>query len=143
MRARHKLGSVVSESKLRAIIIVLQSIFYHLPESSCLQTLANAGNLQNLAQLLLLGRGETRWEVDLVSDDKVSTLPRLLGNGHTESWESLLATRLCRAALVQVDLLAIDCGHSSLPASEGLLEVQSDGVDNVVVFALVERMFFL
>ena len=98
---------------------------------------------QNLAELLLLCRREAVREVDLVSDDKVTSLARLLRDGHAKTGIPLFSPGLGRTGFVQVQLLALDGCDGPLPTRQSLLEVESDGMYNVVVLALEEWVLFL
>lgn len=99
--------------------------------------------LQNLPKFLLLLGGQARREVDFVLDDEVAALAFLLGDGHAEAGISVFAAWLRRAGFVEVDLLAVDGRDGSPPTREGFLQIQSDGVNEVVILALEKRMRFL
>lgn len=70
-------------------------------------------------------------------------MARLLGDGHAEAGVRVGATGLSRASLVDVKLLAVDGADGTLPAAESLLEVEVDGLDDIVSFTRVEGMGFL
>ena len=92
--------------------------------------------------LLLRGR-QGRGELDLVLDDEVAPLARLLGDGHPQSRESVLAPGLRRDGLSDRDVLAVDGGDGAIPAAQSLLEIELDRVDDIVALADVQRMGFL
>jgi hypothetical protein len=79
--------------------------------------------LEDLPQLLFLCRRQGGRELDIVLDDKVSSLAWLLGDGHAEIGIDIGATRLSGSSLVEAQLLAVDRGDGPLPTREGLLEI--------------------
>lgn len=96
-----------------------------------------------LPQRRLLRRRERRREADHVPHHEVAPLAGLLGDGHAQPGEPVLAAGLRGAALLDGQLLAVDGGDAALPAREGLLEVEVHLVDEVVVDALEEGVWFL
>lgn len=101
------------------------------------------GRLQNLTEFLLLLSGQTGGEVDLVSDDEVTTLALLFGDGHSQPGVPIFTAGLRGTRLVEVDLLSVDCRDGSLPAGESFFEIQSHSVNEIIVLALKQRVRFL
>lgn len=99
--------------------------------------------LQDLFQLFLLIHCQGRRKVDLVPDDEISPLAGLLGDGHAEAGISLFAIGVGRAALFEVQLSTVNGRHLPSPSCQCLLKIESHDVDNIVVFALEKRVFFL
>lgn len=100
-------------------------------------------SLENLPQFLLLAPSQRCWELNIVLNNEVAPLAWLLGNGHAQRGIRVRAARLGRSRLLDVELLAINGGDSSFPASQGLLEVEVDKVDNVVTFPDIQWVLFL
>jgi len=93
--------------------------------------------------LLLLRGRQGRGELDLVLDDEVAPLARLLGDGHPQPREPVLAPGLRRDGLSDRDILAVDGRDGAIPAAQRLLEIEFDRVDDIVALADVQRMGFL
>lgn len=98
---------------------------------------------QDFPQLLLLLRRQRGWELDVVLDDEVAVLTGLLGDGHAEPGVRIGASRLCRTALLNAQVLSVDRCNSSFPPSQRLFEAELDVVDQIVAFSREERVRFL
>jgi hypothetical protein len=112
-----------------------------LPEKQNLCLCFSSSPLQNLLQLLLLLRREVSWEIDLISNDKI-TSPTLL-HRHSEVWIYILRARLRWAGFLDADVLVIDGLHGTFPAGQRFLQVELDFADDVVIVASEDGMFFL
>lgn len=115
----------------------------HLFDQLIIKSSFTKAGLQDLLQLFLLIHCQGRWEVDLVPDDEISPLAGLLGDWHAEAGVSLFAVGVGRAALFEVQLSTINGCHLPPPSCQCLLKIESHDVDNIVVFALEQRVFFL
>jgi hypothetical protein len=113
------------------------------PHSSDVNSRDGRRSSQNLLQPLFLRRAQRHRELNIVLDDEIAALARLLGDWHAQPRVGIRATRLRGARLVNVELLAVYRCDSSLPACQGLLQVEIDGVDYVVAVADEERVWFL
>lgn len=82
-------------------------------------------------------------ELDVVLDNKVTPLARLLGDWHSEARVGITGAWLRRPCLVDLQLLSVNGCDCALPACQGLLELQVDIVDDIITLASVECMFFL
>lgn len=98
---------------------------------------------QNLAELLLLRRRQRNGELDVVLDDEVAALPGLLRDGHAERRIYVGAAGLRGARFLKRDVLAVNSSDCAFPSGQGFLEVQVDGLNEIVTVARVQRMWFL
>ena len=103
----------------------------------------DASTSEYLPKRGLLRRRKRRREVDHIPHHEVPPLSRLLGDGHAQPGKPVLAAGLRGASLLNGQLLAVDGGDAAHPAREGLLEVQVHLVNEVVVDALEEGVWFL
>lgn len=104
---------------------------------------ATAAHLENVSKDLLLLCGQRRGELDVVSDDEIAPLARFLRDGHAEGGVDVLGSGLRRTGLVEADLLAVDGDDGALPTSEGLLQVEVDGHNEVVTISGIEGVGLL
>ena len=81
--------------------------------------------------------------LDVHADDEVAALVGLLALGHAEVGEALCEVGSSWAAAADGDLLSVDGLDGSLPTGQRFLEVEGDGMLDVVAFALEERVWFL
>lgn len=82
-------------------------------------------------------------KLDAHADDEVAALVWLLALGHAEAGEALCEVGAGRSAAAHGDLLSIDGLDGSVPACEGLLEVELNDMLDIVTFAGKEGMSFL
>jgi len=87
--------------------------------------------------------GKRNWELDVDANDEVSSLVWFLAAWHAEIWESFFPGWLCRTAMTNRNLFAVDGLNCAIPAGQCFLQAQVYGMSNVVAIALEERMWFL
>ena len=98
---------------------------------------------QNILELPLLLGSQGSGELDVVGDDEVPSLVRLLAERHAQVGIAIRAAGLRGAGFVDVDLLAVDGGHCASPARESFLQLEVQLQADIVSVAGEDWMLLL
>lgn len=100
-------------------------------------------HLEDLFELLLLVGRQGGREFDVVLNNEIAALAGRLGDGEALVGVDVLGTGLRGAAFLERNLLAVHGADRSLPAGQGLFEIEVNLHDDVVAVAGVERVWLL